>query len=57
MNNAIDLLPYGISAATEIIHNPSYECLYDEETRPGLNGFEKGIVTQSGAYNVLITNA
>ena len=52
MNIAIDLSPYGISGATEIVYNPTYEHLYDEETRPGLNGFEKGVVTQSGAVAV-----
>ena len=37
----IDLTKYGISGTTEIIHNPSYDMLYQEETKPGLEGFEK----------------
>lgn len=52
MNASIDLNPYGITGATEIIHNPSYDLLYQEETRSGLTGFEKGVVTDSGAVAV-----
>ena len=49
----IDLSKYGISGVTEIVHNPSYEQLFDEETKPGLQGFEKGQVTNMGAVNVM----
>ncbi|MDH5354943.1 MAG: phosphoenolpyruvate carboxykinase (ATP) [Gammaproteobacteria bacterium] len=43
---------YGILHTSEILHNPSYEVLYAEETRAGLNGFEKGYITESGAISV-----
>ncbi len=52
MNQPIDLASYGISGATEVIYNPSYDTLYEEETKPGLEGFERGIVTKSGAVAV-----
>ncbi|MDE0282680.1 MAG: phosphoenolpyruvate carboxykinase (ATP) [Gammaproteobacteria bacterium] len=52
MNSGIDLSPYGISGVEEIVYNPSYDLLYTEETRPGLNGFEQGVVTESGAVAV-----
>ena len=38
----IDLSKYGISGTTEIVHNPSYELLFEEETKPELEGYEKG---------------
>ena len=41
----IDLSKYGITGVTEIVHNPSYDQLFAEETKPGLQGFEKGQVT------------
>ena len=44
-----ELEQYGIRDAAEIIYNPSYDLLFDEETRPGLTGYEHGIVTTSGA--------
>ena len=49
----LDLSKYGISGATEILHNPSYEVLFQEETKPGLEGFEVGQVTELGAVNVM----
>ena len=52
MAHTIDLSGYGISDAAEIIHNPSYELLFAEETRKDLQGYEKGIVTESGAVAV-----
>jgi len=52
MNQTIDLASYGISGASEVIYNPSYDTLFQEETKPGLEGFEKGIVTESGAVAV-----
>ena len=30
----IDLKQYGITGTTEIVHNPSYEMLFEEETKP-----------------------
>ncbi|WP_418421156.1 phosphoenolpyruvate carboxykinase (ATP) [Alistipes indistinctus] len=50
---AIDLSKYGITGVTEIVHNPSYDELVKEETKPGLEGFEKGTVTDMGAVNVM----
>ncbi|MDD6307807.1 MAG: phosphoenolpyruvate carboxykinase (ATP), partial [Clostridia bacterium] len=49
----IDLTKYGISGTTEIIHNPSYDMLFEEETKAGLEGFEKGQVSELGAVNVM----
>ncbi len=48
----IDLSPWGITNPSEIIYNPSYEQLFIEETRPDLKGFERGIVSESGAVAV-----
>ncbi len=49
----IDLTKYGITGAVEVLHNPSYDVLFAEETRPGLEGFEVGQVTELGAVNVM----
>ena len=49
----LDLSKYGIMGVTEIVHNPSYDVLFAEETKPGLEGFEKGQVTELGAVNVM----
>ena len=49
----LDLSKYGIKDVKEIIHNPSYDVLFAEETKPGLEGFEKGQVTELGAVNVM----
>ena len=49
----IDLTKYGITGATEVIYNPSYEQLFAEETKPGLEGYEVGQVTELGAVNVM----
>ncbi len=49
----IDLSKYGITGVTEILYNPTYEVLYNEETKPGLVGYEKGQVTELGAINVM----
>ncbi|HIR30670.1 MAG TPA: phosphoenolpyruvate carboxykinase (ATP) [Candidatus Faecousia faecavium] len=50
---SIDLTRYGISGTTEIVHNPSYEALFAEETKAGLEGYEVGTVTDLGAVNVM----
>ncbi|MCR4762464.1 MAG: phosphoenolpyruvate carboxykinase (ATP) [Lachnospiraceae bacterium] len=50
---ALDLSKYGITGATEIIHNPSYEFLYEEEMKPELTGFDKGVMTELDAVNVM----
>ena len=44
---------YGISGITEIVHNPSYEALYEEETKPGLTGYEVGQKTELDTINVM----
>ena len=49
----LNLAKYGISAAAEIVHNPSYEDLYAEETKAGLTGFDVGQNTEMGAVNVM----
>ena len=49
----IDLTKYGITGTTEIVYNPSYEMLFEEETKPGLEGYEKGQVSELGAVNVM----
>ena len=48
-----DLSRYGIEDVKAILHNPSYETLFEEETKPGLSGYEKGQVTELGAVNVM----
>ncbi|PTN06754.1 phosphoenolpyruvate carboxykinase (ATP) [Mangrovibacterium marinum] len=48
-----DLSNYGIQNVKEIIYNPSYELLFEEETKAGLTGFEKGQLTELGAVNVM----
>ena len=44
---------YGISGTTEIVYNPSYETLYEEETKPGLTGYEVGQKTELDTINVM----
>ena len=51
--NPIDLSQYGIVDVKEVIYNPSYEFLYEEENRPELEGYEKGKLTELGAVNVM----
>ena len=49
----LNLSKYGITGATEIVRNPSYETLFAEETKPGLEGYEVGQVSELGAVNVM----
>ncbi len=49
----IDLTRYGITGAAEIIHNPSYELLCEEELRDGLTGYDAGQMSELGAVNVM----
>jgi phosphoenolpyruvate carboxykinase (ATP) len=49
----IDLSKYGITGATEIVHNPSYEYLFDEEMKKELTGYDKGQLTELDAVNVM----
>ncbi|MGF1872366.1 phosphoenolpyruvate carboxykinase (ATP) [Photobacterium indicum] len=48
----VDLSEYGINNVTDVIRNPSFEVLFEEETKPGLEGYERGIVTELGAVSV-----
>ena len=48
-----DLAKYGISGTTEVVYNPTYEELNAEETLPSLEGYEKGVVTELGAVDVM----
>lgn len=52
MIDSRDLLTYGIQDVKEILYNPSYNTLFAEETKPGLEGYEKGIITRTGAIAV-----
>ena len=49
----IDTLDRVFTGTTEIVHNPSYELLFEEETKPELEGYEKGQVSELGAVNVM----
>ena len=50
---ADDLAKYGIKGVKEVVYNPTYEQLFDEETMPSLTGYEKGVVTELGAVDVM----
>ncbi|MDG2914854.1 phosphoenolpyruvate carboxykinase (ATP) [Bisgaard Taxon 10/6] len=47
-----ELNDLGITDVKEIVYNPSYEQLFEEETKPGLEGFDKGTLTTLGAVAV-----
>ncbi|MBK4785268.1 MAG: phosphoenolpyruvate carboxykinase (ATP) [Pantoea sp. Pent] len=47
-----DLETLGISGTTEVVYNPDYATLFQEETRPELEGYARGTLTQSGAIAV-----
>ena len=49
----INLEKYGITGTTEIVHNPSFEVLFEEETRADLTGYEVGQESELGAVNVM----
>ena len=49
----IDLTKYGITGTTEVIYNPSYELLFNDEMNPELTGYEKGQLTELDAVNVM----
>ncbi len=49
----VDLTKYKITGTTEIVYNPSYELLYEEETKPGLEGYEVGQITELDTVNVM----
>ena len=48
-----ELTKYGIKSVKEVLYNPTYEVLYNEETKPELTGYDKGQVTELGAINVM----
>ena len=48
-----DLAKYGITDVKEVVYNPTYEQLFEEETLPTLEGYEKGVVTELGAVDVM----
>jgi phosphoenolpyruvate carboxykinase (ATP) len=52
MIDRTDLALYGITDPKEIICNPDYNMLFDEETNPDLAGYERGTLTKSGAVSV-----
>ncbi|ABR73601.1 phosphoenolpyruvate carboxykinase (ATP) [Actinobacillus succinogenes] len=47
-----ELNDLGLTDVKEIVYNPSYEQLFEEETKPGLEGFDKGTLTTLGAVAV-----
>lgn len=49
----ISLAKHGIKEVSEIIYNPSYELLFEEELKDSNKGFERGQLTQLGAVNVM----
>ena len=49
----LDLTKYGITGTTEIVYNPSYETLFEAEMDPTLTGYEKGVLTELNAVNVM----
>lgn len=49
----IDLSKYGIKDVSEIIHNPTYELLFEHEMDPNLEGYEKGQLSEFDAVNVM----
>ena len=46
----VDLSKYGITGTTEVVYNPSYEQLFEEETKPGLEGYETVSYTHLRAH-------
>ena len=49
----LNLSKYGITGTTEVVHNPSYDLLFEEETKSTNEGYEKGQVSELGAVNVM----
>ena len=47
-----ELAQLGITQVKEIVRNPSYEQLFEEEMAPNLEGYEKGVLTDTGAVAV-----
>jgi phosphoenolpyruvate carboxykinase (ATP) len=53
ITKSIALEKYGINNVTEIIYNPSYDFLYNEELNTSLAGYERGQLSELGAVNVM----
>jgi phosphoenolpyruvate carboxykinase (ATP) len=53
ITKSISLEKYGIKNVHEIIHNPSFEKLYNDELDSNLVGYEKGQLSELGAVNVM----
>ena len=51
--STINLTRYGITDTTEIVYNPSFEFLFEEEMKPELTGYDKGQLTELDAVNVM----
>ncbi|MBB6898665.1 hypothetical protein HEN78_016650, partial [Escherichia coli] len=54
VNNGLtpqELEAYGISDVHDIVYNPSYDLLYQEELDPSLTGYERGVLTNLGAVD------
>lgn len=49
----LDLNKYGITGTTEIVYNPTFDQLFEEETNPSLTGYDKGQISELGAINVM----
>ncbi|MBO7697739.1 MAG: phosphoenolpyruvate carboxykinase (ATP), partial [Erysipelotrichaceae bacterium] len=49
----INLNEYGINGTKEVVYNPDYDCLFTEEMKPELEGYEKGQLTELDAVNVM----
>ena len=47
------LASYGITGVKEIYYNPSYEQLFNDEMDPSLEGYDKGVLTELNAVNVM----
>ena len=48
-----DLEKLGIKNVTEVLYNPTYEELFELETLPTLEGYEKGVNSELGAVDVM----
>ena len=50
--NKLQLEQYGINDVADVVYNPTYEQLYEEEMSPSLEGFEVGVESEFGAVKV-----
>ncbi|MDR3329513.1 MAG: phosphoenolpyruvate carboxykinase (ATP), partial [Prevotellaceae bacterium] len=48
----LDLTKYGIAGNAEIVHNPTYEELFQAEMDARNQGYEQGVLTNTGAVSV-----